>query len=62
MTKWHIFMAHILQYEIYWYKGDSLWNIAKKYYKDGRKYVKIAEKNNIKKPYTIYPNQRIIIP
>ena len=43
-------------------KGDTLWNIAKKYYKDGKKYTKIAEKNNIKKPYTIYPNQKLIIP
>lgn len=43
-------------------KGDSLWNIAKKYYNDGKKYIKIAKKNNIKKPYTIYPNQKIIIP
>lgn len=42
-------------------KGDSLWNIAKKYYNDGKKYIKIAKKNNIKKPYTIYPNQKLII-
>ncbi len=43
-------------------KGDCLWNIAKKFYNDGKKYTIIAERNNIKKPYTIYPNQKLIIP
>lgn len=43
-------------------KGDTLWGIAKKYYKNGSKYTKIAKENNIKKPYTIYPNQKLTIP
>lgn len=40
---------------------DTLWGIAKKYYGNGNKYKLIAEKNNVKPPYTIYPNQKIII-
>ena len=43
-------------------KGDTLWGIAIKHYKDGKKYINIAAKNNIKKPYTIYPGQKLIIP
>lgn len=43
-------------------KGETLWAIAKKYYNNGKKYTVIANKNNIKKPYVIYPNQKLIVP
>ena len=50
-------------------KGDCLWNIAKKYYGDGKQYMKIYEanknnagKNKIKKPSLIYPGQVFVIP
>jgi len=43
-------------------KGETLWNIAKKYYGDGRRYTIIANKNNIKKPYVIYSGQKLLIP
>ena len=52
--------------------GDCLWNIAKAYYGDGTKYTKIynANKQMIDKRnkgynvdrYTIYPNQKFVIP
>lgn len=42
--------------------GDTLWAIAKKFYGDGSKYKVIAEKNNIKNPNLIYPEQKIILP
>lgn len=53
-------------------KGDCLWNIAKRYYGTGTKYPKIYEANkvtidnrnkghNVDK-YTIYPNQKLLIP
>ena len=45
-------------------KGDCLWNIAKKFYGNGSKYTKIAEanKDKIKSPNLIYPDQVLIIP
>lgn len=45
-------------------RGDTLWGIAKKYYGDGAKWPKIyeANKDKIKNPNLIYPNQKIIIP
>ena len=45
-------------------KGDCLWNIAKKYYGDGRLYTKIyqANKDKIKDPHWIYPKQVLLIP
>lgn len=43
-------------------KSETLWNIAKKYYGDGRGYIIIANKNNIKKPYVIYSGQKLLIP
>ena len=42
-------------------KGDSLWKISKKCYGSGKKYKLIAEKNNIKEPYIIYPGQKLYI-
>lgn len=38
-------------------KGDTLWAIAKRFYGDGSKYKIIAEKNDIKNPNLIYPEQ-----
>lgn len=45
-------------------KGDCLWNIAKKYYGDGRMYTKIyqANKDKIKNPDLIYVGQVFLIP
>lgn len=44
--------------------GDCLWNIAKKFYGNGSKYTKIyeANKDKIKNPNLIYPNQVLVIP
>lgn len=44
--------------------GDCLWNIAKKFYGDGKKWKIIyeANKNEIKDPRKIYPKQKLIIP
>lgn len=44
--------------------GDCLWNIAKVYYGDGSKYMKIydANKGIIKNPGLIYPGQKLVIP
>ena len=45
-------------------KGDTLWNIAKKFYGNGSKYTKIfeANKDKIGNPNLIYPNQVLVIP
>lgn len=45
-------------------KGDCLWNIAKKLYGNGADYTKILEanKDKIKNPNLIYPNQELTIP
>ena len=45
-------------------KGDCLWNIAKAYYGNGSQYTKIyeANKDKIKNPNLIYPNQVFLIP
>lgn len=45
-------------------KGDCLWNIAKKFYGNGSKYTKIyeANKDKIKNPNLIYPDQVLVIP
>lgn len=44
--------------------GDCLWNIAKKFYGDGRKWTIIyeANKDEIADPKRIYPKQKLIIP
>ena len=44
--------------------GDCLYAIARKYYNDGTKYIKIfnANKNIISNPALIYPGQRLVIP
>ena len=44
--------------------GDSLWNIAKKFYGDGSKYTAIynANKDKITNPNLIYPGQVLTIP
>lgn len=44
--------------------GDTLWGIAKKYYGNGSKYTTIynANKDKIKNPNLIYPNQVFVIP
>lgn len=45
-------------------RGDCLWNIAKKFYGNGNKYTTIynANKDKIKSPNLIYPNQVLWIP
>ena len=42
--------------------GDTLFNIARRYYGDGYKYKVISDYNNIKNPNLIYVNDKIIIP
>ena len=44
--------------------GDCLWNIAKKFYGNGSQYTKIynANRDKIKNPNLIYPNQELWIP
>ena len=44
--------------------GDCLWNIAKKYYGDPKKWIIIYEANRdrIKDPSRIYPKQKLVIP
>lgn len=45
-------------------KGDCLWNIAKRFYGNGSLYTKIydANRDKIKNPNLIYPNQVLTIP
>ncbi len=45
-------------------RGDSLWAIARKYYKSGSRYSEIvnANKPQIKNPDLIFPNQQFQIP
>lgn len=45
-------------------QGDTLWGIARKYYGDGSKYPTIynANRDKIKNPNLIYPNQVFVIP
>lgn len=43
-------------------KGESLWKIAQKELGNGSKYPSIASLNGIKAPYTIYPNQKLMLP
>ena len=45
-------------------KGDSLWNIAERFYSTGDKWIRIFEANSdkIKNPSMIYPYQRFTIP
>lgn len=42
--------------------GDTLWDIAKRFYGDGSKYPIIAKANNIENPDLIYPGQKLYIP
>lgn len=45
-------------------RGDCLWNIAKRFYGNGSQYTKIynANRDKIKNPNLIYPNQVLWIP
>lgn len=44
-------------------RGDSLWNIAKRFYGNGSEYEKIVRANpEITNPNIIYPGQKIKIP
>jgi nucleoid-associated protein YgaU len=45
-------------------KGESLWQIAKKYYGSGQDFNKIyeANKDKIKKAELIYPGQKLVLP
>ena len=45
-------------------RGDTLWDIAKKYYGKGHLWTKIykANKSKIKNPNLIYPGQKFTIP
>jgi len=43
-------------------KGDTLWDIAVKYYGNGKDYKKIADANNIEDVSKIYPGQKLLIP
>ncbi len=42
-------------------KGDTLYNIAKKYYGDGNRYMEIADKNGISNPNLILDGQELVI-
>ena len=42
--------------------GDCLWGLATRFYGAGRQFVRIAEANGIRSPYTIYIGQTLIIP
>jgi nucleoid-associated protein YgaU len=43
-------------------KGDTLWAIAYKYYKDGTEWPTIARANKLRNPNLIFPGQRLKIP
>ncbi len=45
-------------------RGENLWNIALRYYGEGYKWERIWKSNRdkIKHPWLIYPNQILIIP
>lgn len=44
-------------------KGDCLWNIARKFYGDGKLYTRLAAANpEIKNPNLVYPGQTLVIP
>lgn len=43
-------------------RGDTLWNISKKYYGSGAKYTKIATANKLKNPNVIKVGQKLKIP
>lgn len=43
-------------------KGEDLWKIALNYYESGYDWIKIAEANKIKAPYSIETGQELIIP
>jgi nucleoid-associated protein YgaU len=45
-------------------RGDTLWQIAQRYYGDGKKYTQIFKNNRgqIRDPNWIYPDQRVQIP
>jgi nucleoid-associated protein YgaU len=50
-----------------WYlvvRGDTLWDLSRRYYRDPFQYMKIADapENNIPNPDLIFENQRIFIP
>jgi nucleoid-associated protein YgaU len=42
--------------------GDTLWDLAAKYYNDGRKFTKIASANNISDPNRINIGMELKIP
>ncbi|HCD31850.1 MAG TPA: hypothetical protein DER01_05540 [Phycisphaerales bacterium] len=43
-------------------KGDTLWRIAKKYYGNGKRWVDIANANNVSDPNRIYVGMKLTIP
>lgn len=43
-------------------EGDGLWNIAETQYKDGNKWMMIAEANSIQAPYVLEVGQKLVVP
>ena len=43
-------------------KGEHLWELAKKYYDDGYKWVNIAQANKLANPNIIHPGNKLTIP
>lgn len=43
-------------------EGEDLWSISEKYYGSGDYAFQIATINNLQEPYTLVPNQKILIP